>query len=165
MPQSIELVVRESGSVWPEWLNHSPEGDRVVISGEDAADDGPESDLSFRVRRVLARLTREGKRVRRAVVLIGTGADNPYFDSRRMLSRDVVSHMAPDSGSELLIAACATPEAQDKLLSLVGSLSDLLAGTHIDVAVRFSAPAADPLEKSGVKSTRPAPFERLHRVK
>lgn len=164
MPQTIELVVRESGSLWPEWLNHSPEDDRVVVSGEEAANDGPETDLSFHVVKVLARLGREGKRVRRAVVLVGTGADNPCFDSRRMLSRAVVTHMDPAPGSELLFAACATPEAQDKLLSLVGSLSDLLAGTHIDVAVRFSA-SAEALEKSGTRSTRPAPFAPLRSVK
>ncbi len=164
MPQTIELVVRESGSIWPEWLNHSPEDDRVVVSGDEAANDGPESDLSFHVVRVLARLGREGKRVRRAVVLVGTAADNPCFDSRRMLSRAVVSHMDPDPGSELLFAACATPLAQDKLLSLVGSLSDLLAGTHIDVAVRFTV-VAEPLEKSGIRSTRPPPVTRLRSVK
>ena len=160
MNRSIEIVVRESGSHWPDWLNHSVQDDRILVSVDDAAPDG-EQDISLRVRHLLARLARDGRHVRRAVVLVGSAAENPLFDSRRMLSRALVASLDP-SGSELIFVAGSAPETQQKLLSLVGALSDLLAGTHVDVSLRFAAPAGTDAP-SGVRSTAP-PRRRLRAV-
>lgn len=139
MPQYIEVVVRETGSPWPDWLNTAAEGDRVVVSEEDTHADEPEGDLSFRVQKLLTRTTREGKAIRRAVVLFGTPPDNPLFDTRRRLSRALVSHLDRSPGSELVLVSRANPVAQEKLLALMGALNDLIAGTQIDISLRFCA--------------------------
>lgn len=140
MKETVEVVVRESGSIWPDWLNHKGADDRIVVSEDDAAAEEADAEFSFRVLRLLSRVTQEGKLVRKAVVLFGKGGGNPNFDARRMLSRALVSHMDPTAGSELTFAGCGTPENQEKLLALVGALGNLLTGTSIDVSLRFCAP-------------------------
>lgn len=138
MPESVEVVVRETGSPWPEWLNRAPATDRIVMS----ADDEAESELSSRVQRLTERLAREGRRVRRAVVLVGVAPDNQLFDSRRRFARALIHQMDPGPGSELVFVARPTPEVQQKLIVLMGALGDLLKGTRIDVSLRFCQPAA-----------------------
>jgi hypothetical protein len=138
--QPIALVVVERDAEWPPWLAGCQQRphDITVLAQQ------PDESLGALARRLsqrLEELKRGGHEVRVAVFALSHGHDEQRSAWRSSMARLLVSTLAPEQHSALIIAAppATSGHARHALLALVDTLTELLAGTGSEVAVAFGA--------------------------
>jgi hypothetical protein len=137
------FVVAEAGSRWPHWLTQYQRAlsDVTVVASEA---DGTPAELALRATRRLASLESQDRRVTLAVILAGAQSSaDEVFESRCLLARALLRHMSSSKRGKLVFAGGEglNPDATQELMSLVGTLTNQLAGTRLSISVRFERAA------------------------
>jgi|SoiMethySBSTD1v2_1073268.scaffolds.fasta_scaffold13413_2 hypothetical protein len=138
-PESSEsccLVVMETGSRWPTWLE-APPASRIVVQ------DPLESSqaLTTRSLRVIDALRVKGQRLHALVIAAGRG--NPGGDplgARSEVARAALATLAPGAGVVLAGSEDLPEAARHELFATAEAIAQLLAGSASSVCVRFDAP-------------------------
>ena len=156
----------ELGGRWPSWMA-APLASRVLVqTGQE-----PVSVFATRVVRAIAAMCRDDQSLETVVIAAGRAEDHEQvLVARSRITQAVAKAMAGGPGSVLLSAHDLLPEAtRHELLSTAGALAVQLAGSSIDIRVRFdsepsvvrassgSYPVSDVLTLggAGAKSGRP----------
>jgi hypothetical protein len=150
-PQPVRLVAVEDGAHGFESRVAPDGGDETVVvtqwSGE------PPESLIGRVAARIVALERSGKKVDRAILLIGQKRNPHTIAARRLVARALLSHLHSSSGTELVLDAVGAPaNVRHELLSEVESLIEESERPSVPIRLQFRherAPSGD----SGIYST------------
>lgn len=136
----ITLVVVERDAEWPPWLAGCQQRPHDVTILAQQSDESLGA-VSRRLSRRLEELRRGEHEVRVAIFAPSHEHDEQRLAWRSSMARMLVSNLAPEQHSALIIAAPAATSGHAKhaLLALVGALTELLADTGSEVAVAFGA--------------------------
>jgi hypothetical protein len=145
--ESCCLIVMETGSRWPNWLEAPPES-RIVVQ------DPLESleTLTTRTLRVIDGLRAKGKRLHTVVIAAGRSSEGERaLKARSQLARAARVAMTDDAGVVLAGNDGLPDSVRHELFTTAEVLAQLLAGSAIDVKLRFdAADGAEPHPISGV---------------
>lgn len=138
----LTIVVMESGSLWPTWLN-SPQGEHGSSTVQAQMHD--ESPVEFSTR-VVGRV-HEGQfsaRISFAVLVWNDDMSGTALGSRFRIARAIVQAMRDVEGAEILVSAPsgADDSRQQELMALLAALCESLSDANVSLSVRFSTPAA-----------------------
>ncbi len=130
----VSLVVMERGSEWP---GHVGDVENLVAVGVG------EERLLERTRHRIDLLRRGGQQVRIAVLACNAATDSSSAGCRAEVAHELLSSVAADAFGRVVLTSPerSSPRLRRELLSLVGALTDRLAGSLATVSVRFGAPA------------------------
>lgn len=136
----ITLVVVERDAEWPPWLAGCQQRPHDITVLAQQSDESLGT-LSQRLAERLQELKRGERAVSVAVFAPSRAHDAQCLEWRSSIARLLVSNLAPEQQSALIIAAPAifSDPAKHALLALVDALTDLLAGSGSEVAVAFGA--------------------------
>ena len=132
------LVVMESGSVWPSWLN-SPQGEH---GGSTVHAQMQEESPGEFARRVIRRI-RDGSgssRVVLAVLVWGDDMSAPALGARFRVARTIAGSVAKEPAAEVVISAAfgADDARRHELMALAGALCVSLSDSDVALRVRFT---------------------------
>jgi hypothetical protein len=140
-PQSSEsccLVVMETGSRWPAWLE-APPSSRIVVQDPLESSDA----LTGRALRVIEGLRAKGHRLHSLVIAAGRGHREAHPPSARSeVARAALAALAP--GATVILAGNEglPAEARHELFATAEQITRLLVGTESSVRICFDAPDA-----------------------
>jgi hypothetical protein len=129
----------ELGGRWPSWMD-PPRASRVVVqNGQESA-----SAFASRVVRAIAAVCRDDQSLESVVIAAGWVKDHEQvLVARSRITQAVAKAMDGGPGSVLLSAHDHLPEdARHELLSTAGALAVQLAGSSIEIRVRFDTESA-----------------------
>jgi hypothetical protein len=129
----------ELGGRWPIWMD-PPRASRVVVqNGQESA-----SAFASRVVRAIAAVYRDEQSLDSVVIAAGWAKDHEQvLVARSRITQAVAKAMDGGPGSVLLSAHDYLPEdARHELLSTAGALAVQLAGSSIEICVRFDTEPA-----------------------
>lgn len=141
----MSIVVLEAGATWPLWLT---EYQRIAPNAVVVAQDSAESAEAFGkrvVHRIADAISKSGSRVRVGVLVAASSRDEARAPMREGVARAILKALGSQQEAELVLASEggeADPSRQE-LFTLAGTLCEELAGTSVNVRVRFTG-------KSGV---------------
>jgi hypothetical protein len=145
----MTLVVVEDGTTLPKDLGRADGGfyELVVV----AQDRVTPTDLVLRVARNLASFEQRGRRLERAMLVVGDRSDASADAARCLIARSLAAHLAASSNGELEIVCGQGSKAsrRHELLALAGVLTSE-APSNLSVSVRFEPLAVDEALPSGV---------------
>jgi hypothetical protein len=148
--ESCCLIVMETGSRWPTWLEAPPES-RIVVQ------DPLESleTLTTRALRVIEGLRAKGKRLQTLVIAAGRASEGERaLRARSQLARAARAAMTDDAGLVLAGNDGLPDRVRHELFTTVEVIAQAVAGSAIDVRVRFDT--ADGAERHPVSGVYPA---------
>jgi hypothetical protein len=129
----------ELGGRWPSWMA-PPRASRVLVqNGQETA-----NAFASRVVRAIAAVCRDDQSLETVVIAAGWVKDHEQvLVARSRITQAVAKAMDGGPGSVLLSAHDLLPEeARHELLSTAGALAVQLAGSSIEIRVRFDAEPA-----------------------
>lgn len=148
----MTLVVVEDGVSLPKDLGRVDGGfyELVVV----AQDRITLTDLVLRVSRTLVSFEQRGRRLERAILVVGGQSDASAHAARCLIARSLAAHLATAAKGELEIVSHKGNEAsrRHELLALAGILTSE-APSHLSVSVRFETPKGENALPSGVYPT------------
>jgi hypothetical protein len=131
--ESCCLIVMETGSRWPTWLEAPPES-RIVVQ------DPLESleTLTTRTIRVIEGLRAKGKRLQTVVIAAGRATEGERaLSARSQLARAARTAMTSEAGVVLAGNDGLPDRVRHELFTSAEIIAQSLAGSAIDVRVRF----------------------------
>jgi|GEM_PF-5078290 len=135
------ILVLEQGAAWPDCLASCRRGgtDTVVIAQDEL--EHPLL-LARRVESRAARLQAEGRPIVAAILAVGGGRDAPDdAEGRARTARALLRSLQESPGTPGTLWLTAPPRPSDvtrhELLALAGTLTSLLHGSGVTIAVRF----------------------------
>jgi hypothetical protein len=149
-PQPVRLVAVEDGARGFE-SRVTPDGGEETVVVTQWSGEPPES-LIVRVAARIVALERSGKRVDRAILLVGHERDQHVIAARRLVARALLSHLHSSSGSELVLDAVGAPASvRHALLAEVEALLEESEAPSVPIRLqfRYARPAS---RESGVYS-------------
>ncbi len=128
------LLVMELGGRWPTWMAPPPASRVLVQAGQESM-----SAFASRVVRAIAAVCREQQSLEAVVIAAGWAKDHEQvLLARSRITQAVAKAMDGGPGSVLLSAHGLLPEeVRHELLSTAGALAVQLAGSPIEIRVRF----------------------------
>jgi hypothetical protein len=141
----MSIVVLEAGATWPVWLTEYQRiAPNAVVVAQDAAE--PAEAFAGRVvHRIEDAISKDAKRVRVGVLVAAPSRDDGRVAMRERVARVILKALGSQKDAELVLAGDGgegDPSRQE-LFTLAGALCQELAGSNLNVRVRFSG-------KSGV---------------
>jgi hypothetical protein len=129
----------ELGGRWPTWMAPPPASRILVQAGQETV-----SAFASRVVRAVAAVCRDQQSLETVVIAAGWEKDHEQvLVARSRITQAVAKAMDGGPGSVLLSAHELLPEeARHELLSTAGALAVLLAGSPIEIRVRFETEPA-----------------------
>lgn len=141
----MSIVVLEAGATWPAWLTEYQRiAPNAVVVAQDAAELA-ELFASRVVHRVEDAISKNAPRVRVGVLVAAASRDDGRVAMRERVARVILKALGSHEDAELVLASEGgegDPSRQE-LFTLAGELCQELAGSSVNVRVRFSG-------KSGV---------------
>lgn len=130
------LFAMELGGRWPSWMA-PPLASRVLVQASQEA----ASVFATRVVRAIAAICRDDQSLETVVIAAGWVEDREQvLAARSRITQAVAKAMDGGPGSVLLSAHDLLPEeARHELLSTAGALAAQLAGSSIEIRVRFDS--------------------------
>jgi len=129
------FVVMERGSTWPAHLHQSAVGCVALSQGPNEH----HGELLRRTRDRVRAVDQTGREIELAVLSCNDDATDSALEERVPLARALLATvLRADRGRLLLLARpSAPPSLRHSLLGLVGTLTEVLAGTSASVSVLF----------------------------
>jgi hypothetical protein len=133
------LLVMELGGRWPAWMAPPPASRVLVQAGQENV-----SAFASRVVRAVAAVCRDEQSLETVVIAAGWEKDHEQvLLARSRITQAVAKAMDGGPGSVLLSAHDLLPEdVRHELLSTAGALAVQLAGSSIEIRVRFDTEPA-----------------------
>jgi hypothetical protein len=157
-PRDLEasccLLVMESGSRWPAWLDAPPES-RIVAQNADESI----GEFASRVVRSIRAIRGTGRKLEQVVIAAGwvTDEEQALF-ARCLITQAAARAMDASGGTVALSGHDRLPESsRHELFATAGALAQQLAGSPIEVSVRFDSARSGPRGTSGIYSQADAP--------
>jgi hypothetical protein len=148
--ESCCLIVMETGSRWPAWLEAPPESRIVVQDPLESVET-----LTTRAVRVIEGLRAKGKRLHTVVIAAGRAIEGERaLNARTQLAKAALAAMTDDAGVVLAGNDGLPDRVRHELFTSAEVIAQSLAGSAIDVRVRFDA--ADGAERHPVSGIYPA---------
>jgi hypothetical protein len=145
------LMIVEAGAGWVSRAVDDGVWDassRVLVAQQ--PDETP-AELALRASRRAERIARAGRPLEAGVIVAADAASDEVFASRCQMARAMIRAMQGSEAPRLIFAAPSTvsDDGRHELLAIAGTLTTQLAGTRVEVSVRF-------LEPKEVSGTYPA---------
>jgi hypothetical protein len=144
MPEHV-MVVMESGSDWPAWIEQCRSASTRTIA---QADGEPPQQLAERVGDSAETAIAASAPVELAVIACSERIDACALEARRAAASAILSAIARSGGGTLLFSLShrASGRARHALSALASELSQAWEGSGSSVSVRFGADARAPAE-------------------
>jgi hypothetical protein len=140
------LVVMESGSEWPAWIDQCQSGASKRVIAQ--ADGEPPEQLSDRVADCAEGAIQAPDAFELAVIACSERADRCALEARRAAASALLGVMARAQRGKLLLSlSCrSSGRARHAVSALASQLSQAWDGCGVEVSVRFGADAPAPAE-------------------
>jgi hypothetical protein len=149
-PHPVRLITVEEGAHGFESRVAPDGGEETVVVTQWTGE--PPSSLIIRVAARIVAIERSGKKVDRAVLLVGQQRDQRTIAARREVARALLSHLDASSGAELVLDAVGVPaDFRHELLSEVEALLEELEQPSVPIRLQFRHERAA-VRESGVYS-------------
>jgi hypothetical protein len=147
------LLVMESGSRWPSWLDAPPES-RIVAQNVDESTE----EFALRVVRSIRGICSAGRRLDQVVIAAGWASDEELaLFARCLITQAAARAMDASGGTVALSGHDRLPESsRHELFATAGALAQQLAGSPIEVCVRFDSARSGPRPASGIHTQKEA---------
>lgn len=147
-PQPVRLVAVEDGAHGLESRITPDGGEETVVVAQWGGE--PPASLIIRVAARIGALERSGKKVGRAILLVGERRDDQAIAARRLVARALLSHLLSSNGTELVLDAVgARADARHELLSEVEAMLEELERPSVPIRLQFRRERA-PFQESGI---------------
>jgi hypothetical protein len=148
----VRLIIVEEGA--GKLDSHSPFGGVQAVDSETILVTQAEGELSvslmYRVGSEIGTLERAGKRIRRAVLVVGATSGNQWSAARVLITRALFTSMHAHGGGELSIVTIGAEETvRHELLALVEGLVAEHAPCSVTIRLRFERDEAPRGNASG----------------
>ena len=148
--ESCCLIVMETGGRWPNWLEAPPESRIVVQDPLESVES-----LASRALRVIEGLRVRGRRLHTVVIAAGRASDGERaLKARSQLVGGARAAMTEGAGVVLAGNDGLPDRLRHELFTTAEVFAQLLAGSAIDVRVRFDA--SEPAEHHPISGVYPA---------
>jgi hypothetical protein len=149
---TVSLVIAENGAVWPRFAQELQQRATHAVVESQSGSETPEV-FAHRVAHRVYKLTAKGLALEFVVIAISERLDLEALDARQRLGRAIATAMSTNSSGELILSAAehASDAIRHHLFTLAGSLMDDLAGSPVNVRVRFTSTS-----HSAVRVVRPS---------
>jgi len=148
-PGGLRLVVVEDGALGFESRVPPDDGEETLVIAQTSGE--LPANLVIRVASRIGALERSGRKIGRAILLVGNRQDAQVAAARWVIARALLSHLLARGGSELVLDADRAEGAvRNELLSLVEGLLERVEPSGVPIRLQFRRAPPRPARPSGI---------------